>query len=703
MIPAAKVAGSGSLSGFPVLVTESCFGAKTSTIFGGAHHSGRDIRFSSDSAGSTQLACDIAEWDSNAETCRVWVNRDITLGSDNSIYIWYGNTSELAIARDDTYGGEAVWPKPTYDLRSESIGMDRSGLGANNWYGKVAGDPQTTFIRDTTEYAAFPSLIKLANGTLICSFREGTEHFVTVTGNIYVSSSSDDGRTWASLSSITDASYDLRDANLIQLASGDIWLTYNKVNSGDTIRTTQYVVSTDNGATWGSEQDCSVGRTKSVNRGKPIELRNGDICVPCREVSASGSIPYAAFWDGSSWMESDVLATFGNINEWTAIESTSTNNDLIGFFRNESDSDIYRAYYTHSTTSWSTPTKVITNNGHATPPEVHRLDDDSLMLIWSPDRENGYSGASRSTDDGVTWISDSSLRFCVTDLGGMGFYESACQLSNNQWGVAWYYDTPTQDDYSKVYFSRFELDGSNRLTGVQDYAGANGTVFNGTDNALANCGDTTDFVWMHQTGVFSITWRGALDSPETGRLDIVCGSTVTSVETGFHFGIEDRAVVSAQSQMRLFLAKGISGNSIIDSLSNVDAITDTDKHTLHCVGDGTNVVFYVDGVSVGGSNTMGSKVAGNATHEMDIGQSPRPAATYGHLDGSMELLSFRSDVVSTAWISAQHENLNDPPAFIAYSEELGMPFWIDGAQIAEAWVDGVQIASVHFNGVQQWP
>jgi hypothetical protein len=34
---------------------------------------------------------------------------------------------------------------------------------------------------------------------------------------------------------------------------------------------------------------------------------------------------------------------------------------------------------------------------------------------------------------------------------------------------------------------------------------------------------------------------------------------------------------------------------------------------------------------------------------------------------------------------------------------VGMPFWIDGAQIGEAWIDNVQIASVHFDNVQVWP
>lgn len=670
VVDAAQVAGSGSHTNFPVLLTESCLGSAANTIFGVAHHSGRDIRISSDSAGATRLAVDIAEWDSVGKTCRVWVKVPSLSGTANTtLYFWYGNQTAAAEARNATYGGEAVWVKSAYDMKSEQTGMDRSAIRAHASTGTVQTAPNTVFIRDTTAYAAFPSLIRLASGRLICTFREASEHGVNIDGNVYVHSSEDDGRTWASLSSVTNASYDLRDPNLMQRANGDIWLVYTKTNSGDTARTVQYVISDDDGETWGSELTASSGRTKAISRGKPIVRTNGDICVPCYEYNGTNFKPFIAIYNGSTWTEYDVVGSFGAYNEWSVVEST-TANDLIGFFREEGGDGINRGYFTDSTHTWGSLSVVYSIGGASTPAEVRRHPSvsSSLIMAVSYDRLN-RSVIKRSTDEGQTWGAAQIDLTRVGLLSGMGAYESICQLSNNQWGVACHWDTTGQSTPSKIYFARFEIGATAEMTGPPDWAGTDGVVFDGTNDYFADCGVVSSFSYLQNTGIFSMTWRGKLDNPNGGLLNIFAANSPSSGEKGFFFGHEDRTAVSTDRALRFFLTQ--TGGLIVDSQTADATYTSTDMKTVCVTGDATAISFYIDGAAQtdDGATQWASKGSGDSTRAMAISRLPN--LSVGYLDGSVEFLSFSAATVSADWAATQHANLSAPGTFAAFSAEDG--------------------------------
>jgi hypothetical protein len=70
---------------------------------------GGDIRFSSDAAGATRLACDIRTWVTNntpaSATCEVAVNiTSVSSSVDTTIYMWWGKAAETQPAVSDTYG-----------------------------------------------------------------------------------------------------------------------------------------------------------------------------------------------------------------------------------------------------------------------------------------------------------------------------------------------------------------------------------------------------------------------------------------------------------------------------------------------------------------------------------------------------------------------------------------------------------------------
>ena len=104
------------LTNFPVLLTEDTLPLEMFDADGNytAISGGGDIRFSSDSDGNTQLACEIVNFvtdnDPNNGKAEIWVKvPTISSGVDTTFYVWYGNDGETQPAPDDTYGSENVW------------------------------------------------------------------------------------------------------------------------------------------------------------------------------------------------------------------------------------------------------------------------------------------------------------------------------------------------------------------------------------------------------------------------------------------------------------------------------------------------------------------------------------------------------------------------------------------------------------------
>lgn len=107
-IDADMVSGTSNLTDFPVLLTESNF---LQDAFDNSDNGGGDIRFSTDTAGSTQLACEVVNWDNGATNkAEVWVKiPTLSYDSDTVIYVWYSNTGETQPAANNTYGANSVW------------------------------------------------------------------------------------------------------------------------------------------------------------------------------------------------------------------------------------------------------------------------------------------------------------------------------------------------------------------------------------------------------------------------------------------------------------------------------------------------------------------------------------------------------------------------------------------------------------------
>lgn len=153
---------------------------------------------------------------------------------------------------------------------------------------------------------------------------------------------------------------------------------------------------------------------------------------------------------------------------------------------------------------------------------------------------------------------------------------------------------------------------------VTGYSGG-ALEFNGTTQYVDSVGSTSDYSFIQNTGIFTISVWIKLDDVTSDDADVILGSSLTSNEKGFFFGVENRSVVSANNQLRFFISRG-DGSPIITSYSDVDAITDTNWHHVAVTGDGTNITFYIDGVADTGTGTMGTKSTGNSERVLNIGR-----------------------------------------------------------------------------------
>lgn len=97
---------------------------------------GSDLRFTTDSAGTTEVPFEIVSLNPSAETCEIWVKvPTVSYNTDTVFYMWYGDSTLTPYAPSDTYGSQNVWRseyKAVYHLQETSGQRNDSTVNANN-------------------------------------------------------------------------------------------------------------------------------------------------------------------------------------------------------------------------------------------------------------------------------------------------------------------------------------------------------------------------------------------------------------------------------------------------------------------------------------------------------------------------------------------------------------------------------------------
>ncbi len=217
---------------------------------------------------------------------------------------------------------------------------------------------------DTGRVAHFPDIVRLADGRLLATYREGADH-LSPDGRIAVVDSADGGRTWGTPRIAVDGEFDDRDPKLARLADGTVLLSYFVIDWSTSPRHntlgTNVRRSTDGGSTWGDPVHVETAMAAaddqnawSASHGAAVELPGGDLLIPLY-----GRLP------GRQWQQATVVRSTDGGHTWPAETLLAAADEV-----------------------------------HFQEPTLTVLDGEVVALIRTT---VGHAYLSRSTDNGQTW------------------------------------------------------------------------------------------------------------------------------------------------------------------------------------------------------------------------------------------------------------------------------------------------------------
>ncbi len=280
-----------------------------------------------------------------------------------------------------------------------------------NYYQAQFGGPYGTYFATVTPSIGTatktftPVMTRLSSGRLFVVYTvyDGLlEHSSSVIKTAY---SDNDGATWSSQTTIIDGSgiYACNNGALLQQSNGNLILTYYREVAGTTNSTVYVRISTDNGATWGSEiimGDLLGDGSYYVPYVSGVVLDDDTLLVCCYSHSNTNKIFIAKSVDGGNNWTYIPVATGGGTgftpyNEWTIVKTYGSN--IVGIIRNETDKHLYLTRSTDNGETWSTPQDSISSTTVGFPYLAY---DSGLLLLYNRD-QNPY--IRYSWDNGNTW------------------------------------------------------------------------------------------------------------------------------------------------------------------------------------------------------------------------------------------------------------------------------------------------------------
>lgn len=333
---------------------------------------------------------------------------ELPAGESMSLYVYYGNrlappTSNWAL----TFGSELPAPTPSV--------IDADG-----------------------QHNAFPGLVRLADGTLVATYRKASAH-VSSDGRIMLARSTDGGQSWSTTLIYDDPTIDDRvDLGLTRLSDGTLIQPFYK-HTGGSVQGSYILKSTDGGYAWNTPIPISnpLNRWMAVY-GQVIELADGRLLLPAygkNDSEPTRTMLLESSDRGDTWSLKSTIAYLDHqllYTEGTVIQLNETS--FMAIVR--ADGSITKLYKTVSNdvgNTWSVPTFFA--NGAS--PNLTRINETTLLYM-AADRV-GITGinARISTDNGTTWSKPVTLdrgNEYSTDLG----YPAPIVMADGSFMVAYY-------------------------------------------------------------------------------------------------------------------------------------------------------------------------------------------------------------------------------------------------------------------------
>jgi hypothetical protein len=195
----------------------------------------------------------------------------------------------------------------------------------------------------------------------------------------------------------------------------------------------------------------------------------------------------------------------------------------------------------------------------------------------------------------------------------MGFYRGPNIVTN---GLVLALDAGNTKSYPGSGTTWLDKSGNGNngtLTNGPTFSSANGgsIVFDGTNDSIDSIGSTTSLSFIQNTAIFSIcVWVKLTDFSTTQRAIMGNNRNVTS-EKGF---ILSRATFS--SRLRFVITNG-SGNTYTQNID--DYFLDSDWIFVTIVGNGTNVIYYKNGLLFTTGSAIGTLSTDSSTRSLRVG------------------------------------------------------------------------------------
>ena len=242
------------------------------------------------------------------------------------------------------------------------------------------------------ELPFLPALVRLADGRLLAAYRVAAAHTHRV-GRLLATESADDGLTWSEPRVIVDTLLDDRDPALTQLSSGELLLSWFRIDwhaSPWEVPGVEIIRSTDDGRTWDEPVHVDSTMRGQTTRGRSAEtwrgFRTGHIAThgPILELPDGDLLApiYGVPPGGSTYVGSVVRSTDGG-RSWPA-----ENEVILG-------------------SGYVEPVLTVLPGGQVT--ALLRTDDGSPGLA-GPARGDVRARLMRSDDNGRTWSAPEPLR-----------------------------------------------------------------------------------------------------------------------------------------------------------------------------------------------------------------------------------------------------------------------------------------------------
>lgn len=281
-------------------------------------------------------------------------------------------------------------------------------------------------------HRAFPGLARAANGHMVVIVRVGGTE--TDNGNLVKFTSTNDGVSWDSGTTILDESVDVRDPKLVKLSDDRLMCSYTRWN-GTNDYTVFVMDSDDNGATWNTPISVNTSFTDwGFVSACVAELANGDLLLPIYGADTGGtSNNYSRLSKstdgGATWSDFGELAK-GNGRIWEEPNlCVHPSGLLLGFLRSDtSTAGIYLTKSSDSGVTWTTPSRLWDGSGQ---PACWYSQHRGLIVAYRQSGTN-YSVFSNSWNAGTTWTE--AVRWNSEALFA---YAAFCDMPNDTVASVW--------------------------------------------------------------------------------------------------------------------------------------------------------------------------------------------------------------------------------------------------------------------------